>query len=507
MVSSFLFLIERGPNMKQLFIFFAALAILLAACAAPPANILAVTQTTTASASLTPEDTSTALRPTLTPALDLKPDTSTPDTPTRTPLPTIPTFTPTFDMRTIVTATPAPRAECPQEKPDIDPEFPECIDGRCDWIREADVLNYLNSGGMLEKADKVFSAHSNPSSIDLTGDGRKDVILRVPSSIVIYGCKGGEYQELAVWGWNDLSGWLDEIVDLNKNGIPEIIVAQQSRYGFITLSMYEWNGHEFRSLIEVEYLDKDKNIKVDGVSTVSKHQILDTNRDGLKEIIVVNNAHNAFLKGFYTDLISKLPFRDGLITLGWNGRHYVNLTQKQYTLPQYRFQAVQDGDWATLYGDYAKAFSSYQEAIFSDNLEWWSPERKEYERKTYFSQDNVTPSVYPTPTSDPTEYPRLAAYAYYRMVILHTFLGETEAAQIKYTTLQEKFPTESPGHPHVEMATDFWNTYQSSGKMYNACAAAIAYADSHPEILIPLGSDYHGAQSHTYVPADVCPFR
>ena len=57
------------------------------------------------------------------------------------------------------------------------------------------------------------------------------------------------------------------------------------------------------------------------------------------------------------------------------------------------------------------------------------------------------------------------------------------------------------------MATDFWDAYQSSRRMYNACAAAIAYADSHPEILVPLGSDYHGWQSHTYTPADVCPFR
>lgn len=27
------------------------------------------------------------------------------------------------------------------------------------------------------------------------------------------------------------------------------------------------------------------------------------------------------------------------------------------------------------------------------------------------------------------------------------------------------------------------------------------------DILIPFGSDYHGWQSHTYVPADVRPFR
>jgi hypothetical protein len=57
------------------------------------------------------------------------------------------------------------------------------------------------------------------------------------------------------------------------------------------------------------------------------------------------------------------------------------------------------------------------------------------------------------------------------------------------------------------MAIAFWNAYQSTHKMYYGCAAAIQYAVEHPEILIPLGSDYHGAQSHIYVPEDVCPFR
>jgi|GEM_PF-6498924 len=57
------------------------------------------------------------------------------------------------------------------------------------------------------------------------------------------------------------------------------------------------------------------------------------------------------------------------------------------------------------------------------------------------------------------------------------------------------------------MATAFWEAHQNTGKMYNACAAAIAYADAHPEILVPLGSGYHGWPSHKYTPADICPFR
>jgi hypothetical protein len=73
--------------------------------------------------------------------------------------------------------------------------------------------------------------------------------------------------------------------------------------------------------------------------------------------------------------------------------------------------------------------------------------------------------------------------------------------------LQKKFGSDQYGRPYVEMATDFWEAYQSTHRMYDGCAVAIQYAAEHPEILTPLGSDYHGSQSHTYVPADVCPFR
>ena len=82
-----------------------------------------------------------------------------------------------------------------------------------------------------------------------------------------------------------------------------------------------------------------------------------------------------------------------------------------------------------------------------------------------------------------------------------------DAAQTQYNTLQSMFPEGNPGHPYAEMATGFWNTHQSSGKMYDGCAAAIEYAAEHPDILTVLESDYHGWQSHIYVPADVCPFR
>ena len=115
-----------------------------------------------------------------------------------------------------------------------------------------------------------------------------------------------------------------------------------------------------------------------------------------------------------------------------------------------------------------------------------------------------------TPTliaPDNTEYPRLAAYAYYRIMLLHLMQGHEPEATTVYNTLGQKFGNDQYGRPYFEMATAFWEAYQPAHSVYNGCAAAIDYAVKHPEILTPLGSDYHGAQSHKYMPADVCPFR
>ncbi len=246
---------------------------------------------------------------------------------------------------------------------------------------------------------------------------------------------------------------------------------------------------------------------IDSVSATSPHKLIDMNGDGLKEITVVYTVKE-LCNGFSgLDFCDGTPAREQTIVLGWNGQNYVDLKQENYAPPEYRFQAVQDGDWYTRYGNYVKALSLYQEAIFYEQLAWWSPARGEYEINTRHAQAENIPTVYPTPILDKTEYPRLAAYAYYRIMLLHIVQGyESDAGKV-YKTLQEKFGNDQYGHPYVAMAVAFWNAYQSTHKMYDGCAAAIQYAAEHPEILIPLGSDYHGAQSHIYVPADVCPFR
>lgn len=461
------------------------LTLLLAACAAPPADSPTITRTATPSATPTPA---------------LNPDTLTPDTPTITPLPTIPTFTPTFDARTIVTATPAPKAECPK----IQEDAIVTLSNFHDYYPE--MLTALNQGAPIAKVVDVFGKEfgehfsMDPISIeyktvDVTGDSIPEILLPGSSmrqlSATIFGCVDGQYERLYTHPYQ-LKYLSLEVNDANRNGIPEIFIGDDvcsaSGCSFM-MSVIEWHQNEFK-LIQDD---------IGGLGVASSWiTIADIDDNGLKEIFWhLNNRPRSLISS---------PWRSETHIYKWNGAKFVELPEI-FGTPQYRFQAIQDADWEVINGKYEKALSLYQDVIFDSKLDWWSSEREFYNWITRPDNDNpVTPE--PTlPPENKTEYPRLAAYAYYRMVILHTFLGEMEAAQVKYATLQEKFPADSPGHPYVEMATDFWNAYQSSELMYNACAAAIAYADAHPEILVPLGSDYHGMQSHTYTPADVCPFR
>jgi hypothetical protein len=487
-------------------IFLTLLIVLLSACA-PALTATPVSTQPLAVAETPTRLLSTAETPSATPTTSETPTIS--PTSTITPLPTIPTFTPTFDVRTIVTATPAPKAECPQTTVVLHPNVAfldfsfDKQDNRAN--AEKNLLDFLNQHG-LESLKNVL--HELPwingrdyAIKDFTNDGVPDLILRAGATY-IFGCVNGEYGSLLVLHPDGqlMAPAIESITDANRNNVPEIIflTAVQSQGGRI-YGVYEWNGKNFSNLIPSKYLDAPDEGEI-SIEVTGKIYYQDVDHDALMELVTESGIP------LWSTYYDGLPLRNETTYYKWNRKQFVP-AKIEFAQPEFRFQAIQDGDLAVSQQEYAKALDLYQRAVFNEKLKYYSPEiRKNLQENWVRSLTNDQPS--PTPAApDPTEYPRLAAYAYYRMVILHTFLGETEAAQVKYATLQEKFPVGSPGHPYVEMANAFWDAYQSSGKMYRACAASIAYADAHPEILIPLGSDYHGWQSHKYVAADVCPFR
>jgi tetratricopeptide (TPR) repeat protein len=255
--------------------------------------------------------------------------------------------------------------------------------------------------------------------------------------------------------------------------------------------VFEWDGDNFQNLNET-------------CSTLygsSRVETSDPNGDGLLELILNQGIP------IWSEYYEGLPWRKEKRTCVWDGQDFV-LDKVELAPPEYRFQAIQDGDVVTSQNELDKALNLYEEAINNDELSSFSPEIRQNLRVNVDSQFGPIPSPSPTPyPGDLTEYPKLAAYAYYRIALLQLVQEKEIDARETYNTLQEKFSNDPYGRPYVEMATAFWEAYQSTYQMYDGCAAAIQYAAEHPEILVPLGNDYHGSQSHTYVPADVCPFR
>lgn len=450
-----------------------------------------------------------------------KPSTPTPrptKTPTHTQTATIDFFhLPTFDPARAITRTSAPPAKCPAINPDLqaDPDSWLKTEGLV-YLMDERVLEFLNAGGSpdavlhpsSQKYRYIFNSENYSAAQDLTGDGTPELILSDSRIFYVIGCKEGQYQTL--FYVTDEPGWLAYIRfilpgDMNLDGIPEIIADEQGGHGYPSsvVSIYEWNGTEFIPLTQDFYRNSSKccypAIQWHMIADVS---VRDVDGNGSLELLLTG------LPSPGTALYSEgLPWRKETDTYAWNGVIF-NLSKIEFSPPVYRFQAVQDGDRAALAGNIDAALNLYQQAIFSDQLDGWSLERFLYLLNCSDRMDECGP--FPAP--DPNEYYRLAAYARYRIMLLHLVRGYLPEAEKVYRTLQEKFPAGQPGHGYAEMAAAFWETYQSTQNMGQACVNAIEYARTHPEdILSYLGngeqSYYYGAQSLIYTPQDVCPYR
>ena len=469
--------------------------LLLTACATSlrptltPTRIASVTVTQTSSAPITPSIAASASATGMPTASELPTESETPETtPTGIPFPLTPLST--FDK---AKAHPLPSqlpAVCPAKNPAV-------IKSQTGNWEEKDFLAYINAGGDLDniKADSIKGMEfmAGPGVVvDLTGDGVPEIFYTdIGPYINVYGCKNGQYENL--FTFSDDIVRIAGITDLNKNGIPEVLVDVNG--GATVLAIYEWDGSEFRSLIEDHYDPFDLSKIYDWVR--GDYQIRDTNGDGLQEISVVDDETGIAFWGGFT------PFNQ-IITLGWDGEHYINMAPGNYLPPQYRFQAVEFGDREILYKNYKKALSFYQSAIFDPSLEAWTRERLMYPLLNI----GVTPGPNDaTPMPDPDEYDRIVAYATYRSMILHAYLGQTDIAKKEHETLLATFLPASPGFPYAEIGDQFWKTYRFTGKMAEACQSAIQYAASHDEVLKPLwDADTNGLENHKYTPKDICPF-
>lgn len=440
-----------------------------------------------------------------------------PPTPTLHPaLVAVLTSTPNF--RNIATRTPAEPQKCPEAHSDLTPDFPkDVLEPPRDFSYPQAILDFLNAGGTVKSLIKYLDLPARYlTEEDLTGDGVPELVA-VTRGLDVFTCNAGQYLH-ALHVYAESAPSILAIQDMNLNRIPELVLedevfSAESR----SYQIYEWNGSEFQSLIWGSedllawsstregrsfswYNDSIyPEPRIQGIA--SEATIRDLDGNGTQELIVRNQVLSVRLRGYS-------PWRATIETYKWNGVIFL-WDRTEIEPPVYRFQAVQDADRLALLGEYEKALDLYQAVISDTRLSAWAPEN-------YQEQIETEGQRTPTPTPIPLiqeEYDHLAAYAYYRILLLHVIQGDLASAQHVYETLQEKFPKGEAGYLYVEMAKAFWEEYRSSGSTREACAPAIRYAEDHQsDIFAHLGNsglDYysHGVQSHYYLPWDLCPFQ
>ena len=228
----------------------------------------------------------------ITPTPTISPTVTFTSTPNITPLPTIPTFTPTFDVSTIVTVTPAEKAECLEEKitEKYDFEFLNLIIGIDTENRahaEENILNFLNMYGVKPLVKHLRNNWRFGFYEDLTKDGVPELAIGLTSFFII-ACKDGQYEkifELPPDG-NLIPPTILFSEDNNKNGIPEltILIGTQSQ-GARSYQIYEWEATQFRNLIPPNDPNYLEYAQID-IETTGNIYYKDINNDSIKELIV-----------------------------------------------------------------------------------------------------------------------------------------------------------------------------------------------------------------------------
>ena len=307
------------------------------------------------------------------------------------------------------------------------------------------------------------------------------------------------------------------IEDMNPDGIPEL-VTQGEIFSASTriYKIFEWNGVEFQSLVWAQedllaWFDTPKGIsltwhganlapepEIDGIE--GDAEITDIDHDGTLEFIVHNGV-------FPVRLRSYVPDRPTTDIYKWNGVLFL-WDQVEMSKPIYRFQAVQDADRMSFIGEYQKAMELYKLVIQSKSLLAWSADnyREQLEAE---DQGLLTPTPIPSIQS---EYDNLAAYAHYRIMLLNILQEDSASAQNELMQLQQNFTKGQPGFQYTDMATVFWQSYQSSQGFGVACSTVIKFALDHKdELFVSLGNPvlqiYFRPQGHEYTPWDMCPFE
>jgi len=526
---------------------FLSAALFLAGCAAPAATMLPTTSTDRPSATPLPgrlvaasataalvADGMTALARTseARPQTPTSTRTATHVRPTGTSQPTpivLPTLGPFPTLPPPQPRTPAAPAACPSPtgsqptptRPDIPQGF---------YPSEAFgpfILDYLNSKGSsvglasllsqqrVEQDGVEWEPDADLFLADINYDNVDDVVVSLLLSaegydftdgwLWVFACDAGTYVRLHDQYIGSYSGMFADpasndgirsVRDMNRDGSADLVLSHVEDCGnhancTRVFEIHGWNGTRLVDLAFSAGFYSGEPFP--GIYVFNGDGIVrDTNADGYPDLVTSNGITH-----YYPDIG---PERARTDIWGWNGQIYT-LVRWEHTPPVYRIQAVWDGDDASRFGDYERAASFYQQAIFDEKLVGWSPGQLWRPKNETWFWDSYTP-----PPPDPDERARLSAYARYRLMLADILQGNASTAVVVYRTLQEKFPAGSVGAAYAQLATAFWGKYASESDVVAGCVDARSFAEAHSnETLSPLGGQVYSTRRYTS--EDICPFK
>lgn len=452
--------------------------------------------------------------------------------PTGTSQPTsivLPTFGPFPTLPPPLPRTPAAPAACPSPtgsqptppRPDIPQGFyPSEAFGPfiSDYLNSKGSsvgLGSLLSGQPVEQDGVEWEPDADVFLADINYDKVDDVVVSLLLSaegyeftdgwLWVFACDAGTYVRLHDQYIGSYSGMFADpasndgirsVRDMNRDGSADLVLSHVEDCGnhancTRVFEIVGWNG---TNLVDLAFSsDFYAGEPFPGIYVFNGDGIVrDTDTDGYLELVTSNGITH-----YYPDIG---PERGRTDIWGWNGQMYT-LVRWEHTPPLYRIHAVWDGDDASRFGDYGRAASFYQQAIFDEQLLGWSPGQLWRPKNETYFWDSYTP-----PPPDRDERARLSAYARYRLVIADILQGNASAAEVAYGTLQGKFPAGSAGAAYTQLATAFWEEYVSGKDLAAACVVARSFAEAHSnEVLSPLGADVYN--TGRYTPEDICPFK
>ncbi len=343
------------------------------------------------------------------------------------------------------------------------------------------ILDNVNAGVTSEGLDEALyraGVANQPVAVatgDLTGDGKDDLIVSLfdPASsftppegaLFIYVCREGAYilahEQFSMDG-RGAPGIL-YVQDMNADGVAELVTSGDfcgAHTCFSEAQILGWDGEGFVNFLEGNTSDMP----------FPYIEIVDRDNDGFYDLEITGSGVASAGAG---------PPRGSIRVWSFDAGGSWLLTGETLLPSDYRIHVLHDADASAQADDYPTALDLYHQVVDDPFLEDWI---------------------------DPvSEQANLNAYAYFKIVILRTLLGETVLADLIFDKFSETYSPETPQHAFVEMTTLFLDALDVDGQEA-ACAAVMVYAAEHDEaILVPLGSQVFGYGNRDYGPEDMCP--